>query len=250
VQQRQPSCGSSGTRAISMMAAEKSRESRATILIMESVADTTAHRDRDSLNSAVAQLLLDILEADSVAVHRLVQSEGITRVMPFVMVARDVREIHSVPADETTSLGALGERHIWADCVRRRQTFQYSEWSESGISAFAVFPIESARDVIGLLVIECVNWLEERDLRLVCSILRILKNHIELLDYGERDTLTHMLNCKTFESRFIKIREHARASIAMCPPPTNTVGSASSISTNSNPSMMVTAISLVTKCYC
>jgi len=80
----------------------------------------------------------------------------------------------------------------------------------------AVFPIESARDVIGLLVLKCRNQLEKRELQLVCTILRILKNHVELLDYGERDTLTHMLNRKTFEARFTKIRERLRSAETRC----------------------------------
>ena len=46
-----------------------------------------------------------------------------------------------------------------------------------------------------------------RDVQLVGAILRILKNHFALLDYGERDTLTGMLNRKTFEKRFEKLRQ-------------------------------------------
>jgi diguanylate cyclase (GGDEF)-like protein len=44
--------------------------------------------------------------------------------------------------------------------------------------------------------------MEARDAALVRGILRILKNQLSLLDYGERDTLTGLLNRKTFEFRF------------------------------------------------
>jgi diguanylate cyclase (GGDEF)-like protein len=41
---------------------------------------------------------------------------------------------------------------------------------------------------------------------LVDGILRIMKNHLALLDYGESDTLTGLLNRKTFDTRFSKLR--------------------------------------------
>jgi len=37
-------------------------------------------------------------------------------------------------------------------------------------------------------------------------VLRIVRNHLALLDYGERDTLTGLLNRKTFEAQFEKLR--------------------------------------------
>ena len=44
------------------------------------------------------------------------------------------------------------------------------------------------------------------------GILRILRNQISLLDYGERDTLTGLLNRKTFEARFGKLCQPLRDS--------------------------------------
>jgi diguanylate cyclase (GGDEF)-like protein len=46
----------------------------------------------------------------------------------------------------------------------------------------------------------------------VQGMLRILKNQLALLDYGERDTLTGLLNRKTFEARFKKLGNGPRAS--------------------------------------
>jgi len=37
-------------------------------------------------------------------------------------------------------------------------------------------------------------------------VLRILRNHLSALDYGERDTLTGLLNRRTFETTFAKRR--------------------------------------------
>lgn len=103
---------------------------------------------------------------------------------------------------------ALEDVPSWNDCVQRRQAVKYDDPAGT---ACAIFPIESARDVIGVLVLKGTNPLQPREINLVGAILRILKNHIELLDYGERDTLTHMLNRKTSESRFAKLRQRIPA---------------------------------------
>jgi diguanylate cyclase (GGDEF)-like protein len=74
------------------------------------------------------------------------------------------------------------------------------------------WPIESERDVVGILVVEGMRELVSRDAELIGAILRILKNHLAALDYGERDTLTGMLNRKTFEASFEKLRQRLQAS--------------------------------------
>lgn len=186
--------------------------------LMESVADTTAHRDRDSLNGAVAQMLRDFLDAESVTAHRLVEHQGVMRILPSVVARRGTCEMLGAPPDDPSVLRALGNSSRWNDCVRQRRPVRYRESSEAGKFEFSAFPIESARVVLGLLVIKSVKALQPRELHLVCSILRILKNHMELLDYGERDTLTRMLNRKTFETRFTKIRERLRSADALRTP--------------------------------
>ena len=47
--------------------------------LIDSLADTTAHRDRDDLNHAIATLLLNYLEAESVGIFRIVEDEGVKR---------------------------------------------------------------------------------------------------------------------------------------------------------------------------
>ncbi len=74
-----------------------------------------------------------------------------------------------------------------------------------------LIPIRGERNVAGVLIIETDQGLPPRDAELVHGILQIAKNHLALLDYGERDTLTGLLNRKIFESTFNKSRERAAA---------------------------------------
>jgi diguanylate cyclase (GGDEF)-like protein len=57
-----------------------------------------------------------------------------------------------------------------------------------------------------MLEVETSAVLSTHEVDLVFGILTILKNHLALLDYGEIDTLTGLLNRKTFEGQFEKLR--------------------------------------------
>jgi diguanylate cyclase (GGDEF)-like protein len=59
--------------------------------------------------------------------------------------------------------------------------------------------------VVGVLELVTDGKLDAQAQRMVCSILRIYRNFQGLLDYSERDTLTGLLNRKTFDESFLKI---------------------------------------------
>jgi diguanylate cyclase (GGDEF)-like protein len=66
------------------------------------------------------------------------------------------------------------------------------------------FPLFGGNDVVAVIEIETVAPLEEDAKRIVDGVLRIYRNFDRLLDYSERDTLTGLLNRKTFDESFLK----------------------------------------------
>jgi GGDEF domain-containing protein len=73
----------------------------------------------------------------------------------------------------------------------------------------SVFPLMGNRGLIGLIEVEFSGEraaIRPHDANLVHGVLRILRNHLSALDYGERDTLTGLLNRRTFETTFAKRR--------------------------------------------
>jgi diguanylate cyclase (GGDEF)-like protein len=147
--------------------------------------------------------LLLHLNADSISIYRLVEAaDGQKRLARRVGF---VRGGASIPPDDIhveAQLPLLADTPIWQECVQKNHPVQY----EMGGRVRSTFPIESEREVIGLLELETHAVLEARDAELVAGILRIMRNHLALLDYGERDTLTGLLNRKTFEASFDKLR--------------------------------------------
>jgi diguanylate cyclase (GGDEF)-like protein len=147
-------------------------------------------------------LLLQFLDAELVAVYRLLEDGDVKRVLRCVSASRDRIE-HGEPHVDPASLPALSAVPAWEECVRTGNVAHYTGF---GGHSCDIFPIQSERNVSGLLAIETPHGLQPRDTQLVTGILRIVRNQLALLDYGERDTLTGLNNRKTFERSFEKLR--------------------------------------------
>lgn len=178
-------------------------------ILINSVAHTTEQRDRDELNHAVAQLLLQFLDAESVCVYKIFDEAGVANVECSLAITRD-RETSINGGDAFTPL-PLADMPTWQRCAAQHEVVHYATLFGCWRS---VFPVEREREIVGLLEIETKNVLSPREVILVGGIMRILKNHIALLDYGECDTLTGLLNRKTFESRFDKLRRRLHSANA------------------------------------
>ena len=179
--------------------------------LIASVADTTSYRDRDSINLAVAALVLEFLNAESAIIYRLIDEGAGPFLTPCVSLTSANRSGPERTLSQPQTPLSLEGFPVWKECVEQHQARQLID-ADGRISG--AWPIESERDVVGILVVEGMRELVARDAELIGAILRILKNHLAALDYGERDTLTGMLNRKTFEASFEKLRQRLQVSSA------------------------------------
>jgi diguanylate cyclase (GGDEF)-like protein len=171
-------------------------------LLIDRVADTTSHRDRDALDRAIVQMLVEFLDSRAVTLYELLRDEPHTRMVRRAgYVHGCLQERPRLPLD-LVNLPKLADRQEWQACVAGRCPIR---GAPVGGSSTVCFPVEAGSNVVGLLEIEVSGSMSAREARLVEGILRILRNQTALLDYGERDTLTGLLNRKTFESRFARI---------------------------------------------
>ena len=168
-------------------------------LLLDGVAAATTHRDRDDLDRALAQLLEQFIEPHSLALLRLVDGGGAApRLEERVRVSRGGARAASGLAQAGQDFSAWQQHALRGEVVSckgpegRRMT---------------ILPVAGAQNVVGLLVLETERPLSKRTVELLRGILRIVRNHLALLDYGEQDTLTGLLNRKRFESQFDKLRQ-------------------------------------------
>jgi diguanylate cyclase (GGDEF)-like protein len=179
--------------------------------LIESFAGTTSQRDRDQIDLSVARLLHDYVEASRVVVYRLVDDASGCRVQQRMLIDRFGHE-HGPPSEPSTELPRLLDKPHWYECNMTLDAVHYQAGTDATIGT--VFPLPGEKGALGLIEIELDprrDSLQPRDVRLISGVLRLLSNHLAVLDYGQRDTLTGLLNRRTFDQSFDKIMERHRA---------------------------------------
>lgn len=169
--------------------------------LVDHLAELTGFRDRDILDVTLVGALRDLLHPRVVTIYRCVGEAGHER---WITRARLGENDAVATADP-----------VWADVETLPPLDLYPERLQAlkgqamvvtvpGRHSLSLFPVSTDRDVVGVMEIETLEPLSDESRRLVGSILRIYRNFQALLDYSERDTLTGLLNRKTFDESFLK----------------------------------------------
>jgi diguanylate cyclase (GGDEF)-like protein len=169
--------------------------------VVEHLADLTGFRDRDVLDVTLVGALRDLLRPQAVAIYRCAGEEGETR---WLTRARLTQGDLTATADplwaDPSSLPLLAEYPERHACLLRQEAF-----TVDSTPTMAYFPLATDREPVGVLELQTDLPLTFEDVRLVDSILRVYRNFQGLLDYSERDTLTGLLNRKTFDESFMRV---------------------------------------------
>lgn len=184
--------------------------------VVEHLAELTGFRDRDILDVSLVAALRDLLQPISVAIYRCVGPPGQQR---WLMRARlghgDAVATADPLGSDLDSLPALAAHAARFACVLSQRPLLLPP--SAGQPALARFPLTTEHEVVGVLEIENTGPLPDDQQRTVCAMLRIYCNFQGLLDYSERDTLTGLLNRKTFDENFMRLAR-------VVPPDTPTAG--------------------------
>ena len=175
--------------------------------LVDRLAELTGFRDRDVLDVTLVGAINDLIHPASVAICRSVGEPGEER---WLTRAR-FNGRHAVACTDDAFADPQGLPRL-AEFAARHEAFTTQRVVHvAGPPHLSLFPVITDRDVIGVLEIESTAALDSQALRLVGSILRIYRNFQSLLDYSERDTLTGLLNRKTFDETFLKVSSQLRS---------------------------------------
>jgi diguanylate cyclase (GGDEF)-like protein len=168
--------------------------------LADHLAQLTGFRDRDAMDTTLVSAIRDLLRPRQVAVYRVVGEENDRHWLTRARLAIGDVAAHADPLwVDLNSLPRLEEvPHRLAALQRDEPVVTRGAW------VLSAFPLTTDRDVVGVLEIETVVTIDPERMRLVSGILRIYGNFQALLDYSERDTLTGLLNRKTFDEAFYK----------------------------------------------
>jgi diguanylate cyclase (GGDEF)-like protein len=163
----------------------------------------TGLRDRDEVGQSICGLLYDLVAPREVVFWHVASLEGIPHVVKTLHLARNpVQE--NVCSDMAVSLDSSPALKT---CIGRKSVI-VAEISEAGSVVY--FPVLGKRGVIGVLEVCAHGPLQEGQTALVERLLQIYRNHLELLDYGELDGLTGLMNRKAFDDHFAHLMDDQR----------------------------------------
>jgi diguanylate cyclase (GGDEF)-like protein len=181
--------------------------------IVDRLADLTEFRDRDIADVTLVGAFRDLLHPLSVAVFRAVGEPGNERWLSRARLGAE-----DAVASSDSMWADLEGLPLLAEFPLREQVLRLGRpASVAGQTHLAVYPLATDQEVVAVLELETAQPLDERDQGLVASVLRIHRNFQGLLDYSERDTLTGLLNRKTFDDAFLKVALPAAPQVAAAP---------------------------------
>jgi diguanylate cyclase (GGDEF)-like protein len=173
--------------------------------VVEHLAEITGLRDRDVLDVSLVGALKDLLRPHTVAIYRCVGEAGRQHWLTRARLGPgDVTATADPLWADLASLPTLASHPDRLTCLQRQDTFSVPAQSD-GTPAMAYFPLASEHEVFAVLEVSTPQLMAPAELRMVSSILRVYRNFHGLLDYSERDTLTGLLNRKTFDECFLRV---------------------------------------------
>lgn len=169
--------------------------------LIEQLAALTGLRDRDALDAGLVAAVADLTRAHRVAVHRVVGDDGAQRWLTRAQrgeagTAPSLASLWTDSGDQPS----LDEQPAWRDCLRLGQM---RPWRAS--DRLSLFPLPGQGRHGGVVEVVSDRALTPAQVRGVQAILAVVRNQLGLLDYSERDTLTGLLNRKSFDDAFYKV---------------------------------------------
>jgi diguanylate cyclase (GGDEF)-like protein len=156
--------------------------------LLDTIAELTHLRNRHELERAFAELVYKLAEASELVLWRVGRRSGDVKLRPQVSLPQRGTEVLPLqPVAECRS--CLESAH--PVCSRAGNQ-----------AARHVYPIHDGNRVAGLLELvrpEPFTRLEEH---MIASLIKVYGNHAGLLDYGEHDELTGLLNRRSFSTLF------------------------------------------------
>ncbi|MEW6704277.1 MAG: GGDEF domain-containing protein [Pseudomonadota bacterium] len=176
---------------------------------IEHLASLTIHRDRDLLDVTLAHAMRDLFCPAEVAIHMLVGPPGGAQrwLLRARLKAGDVAATSDPSWVTLEDLPLRHERPAHAACIEQQAIIR-CDGPDGGASACTVlFPLTVQAEQPMVMELRCTQPFGDEARHTADNILRVYRNFCGLIDYSERDTLTGLLNRKTFDEAFYKLTQ-------------------------------------------
>jgi diguanylate cyclase (GGDEF)-like protein len=187
--------------------------------LIGSVVSLTGYRDRDLLDATIVSVLADWLDPVGLRMYRCVGDLKAPRLLLQAGMRRNAPVVAGDPPwTPIESLPALADWPCHQQAVERNEPVLACRSRANPTHAegvISVFPLWIGQQRFGLIEVCSEGALTEQQQKLVGGVLMIYRNQLGLLDYSERDTLTGLLNRRTFDEQFGKCLGNTGAPLSL-----------------------------------
>lgn len=165
--------------------------------VLQSVAAITGQRDRDLLARTLLSTLAELIPSNRITMYRILPTD---RGDEAILVAEACGHPDDASADPEISIAVSGRADFSFVCHSGEELIQPLD----GKTFLSVYPIAGQHGMAGLL--EMISDAHsDMEKHLISAFLKVYSNYLSLLDESETDTLTGLLNRRTFENNIGKI---------------------------------------------
>lgn len=173
--------------------------------LIGSVANLTGYRDRDLIDSTFISVLGDWLDPVELNLHRCIGDAADLRLLLQVGLRKGGGMRPGDPSwTPLDTLPALASQPHFEKAFALDEPLLDLSRADDSSGWLNLFPVWAGTRRFGIIELVSERPLLPEQLRLVDGLLKIYRNQISLLDYSERDSLTGLLNRKTFDEHFLK----------------------------------------------
>ncbi|MDP2868302.1 GGDEF domain-containing protein [Methyloversatilis sp.] len=176
--------------------------------LIGSVANLTGYRDRDLIDSTFVSVLGDWLDPMRLNLYRCVGDGSDLRLLLQAAMAKGQGMVAADPSwTPLEALPQLLSRPQFEQAFAQDEPLLDLPLRDDDGPWLNLFAVWAGPRRFGIIELISEQPLLAVQLRLVTGLLKIYRNQITLLDYSERDSLTGLLNRKTFDEQFLKCIE-------------------------------------------
>lgn len=173
------------------------------IRVLKHVEALTRHRDRTLLEVGVTSALFELLDCEAVNLFKVQQAGSQTLLHRLAHVGVDGVRYCDTDFELTDTVIALGTREAFAQCVTEEHIVVEAT-SDAARPSYCL-PIAYDGKVAGMVEIVARATLDDDAINLALGFISLYSNYLSLLDYSQRDSLTGLLNRRTFNENLNKI---------------------------------------------
>lgn len=173
--------------------------------LIEHLRRIVGRRDRNSLNQALVLTVSSIFGAAQTTLLRIVHHCGIDYVIPCAVRSGTAEIFKDVYLASPQDGYPLDSREEYVACCRARAPMSFQREG----AEVHLFPLVHRDEVYAVLELQRDRSLEASEEQLLENVLGLFLDHLALIDYAETDTLTGLLNRKTFDENLSRMLAHA-----------------------------------------